>query len=308
MTVKRFARRNAAGFTLIELLVVIAIIAVLIGLLIPAVQKVRAAAARISCGNNLKQLGLAMHMYEDGNQVLPPGWVTGPTGSPAPSPGWAWSLLILPYIEQGNLYSTINPDITVAMAPNFTANPAQATALQTPVKTLVCPADVQSPLNTVYGNQGPAPQEQVAKINYVCNRTLLGPDSSSRATPMTIQGIHDGSSQTILLGERDMTVGVGALFAIRGSTTASFEGRPGTGLNPLPASGTYNTGSIQRLDFSSMHSGGCNFVFADGSVHFIQNSIPADPNDAFNFPVNTTNYPFQNLINPNDGFVVNYPY
>src|SRR5215467_14275276 len=96
-------RPSRRGFTLIELLVVIAIIAVLIGLLLPAVQKVREAAARMACQNNLKQLGLGLHNYENAQGAFPPSYVLTVT-PPATVQAYSWGVLILPYVEQDNLY------------------------------------------------------------------------------------------------------------------------------------------------------------------------------------------------------------
>ena len=100
------------GFTLIELLVVIAIIGILIALLVPAVQKVREAAARMTCTNNLKQIGLALHSYHDDKKSFPPGYIDGNTSPDSTpdndvGPGWGWASFLLPYVDQGNLYKQI---------------------------------------------------------------------------------------------------------------------------------------------------------------------------------------------------------
>ncbi len=98
-------RRSKSGFTLIELLVVIAIIAILIALLVPAVQKVREAANRTSCTNNMKQIGIALHTYHDAHREFPPGFKAE---SSSDNLGWGWAVYILPQIEQDNLYKLID--------------------------------------------------------------------------------------------------------------------------------------------------------------------------------------------------------
>jgi len=155
MTARPHASHRPA-FTLIELLVVIAIIAILIGLLLPAVQKVRQASARASSQNNLKQLGLALHAYESANSNLPGMKSAGTTN--ATSFGYSVHAQLLPYIEQENLGKQI--DLTQPLfvglfpTPSFQLNRAVAPAAGTVVKTFLCPSDGQQPLFTINSGGG----------------------------------------------------------------------------------------------------------------------------------------------------------
>jgi prepilin-type N-terminal cleavage/methylation domain-containing protein len=136
---RRLYRRLREGFTLIELLVVIAIIAILIALLVPAVQKVREAAARASCQNNLKQLALGVHNYHDTQKSIPQEF-GGLNGWGAGSSSWSWIAFILPYIEQAPLYNLSG----LQAGPAFVRLNTVTGVAQTPISILRCPSDPDS--------------------------------------------------------------------------------------------------------------------------------------------------------------------
>jgi len=315
------SRRTRSAFTLIELLVVIAIIAILIGLLLPAVQKVREAASRMKCSNNLKQIGIAMHAYQDTAGKLPAGWVTTvkPGGFNAPIPGYSWSSLILPQLEQTAVFAIVKPDMSALTGPPVAGSGLVGGAgltHQTALSVYRCPSDnATGPTNNVMNDYG--------RSNYVVNRSVVGPMNSWNPSALAIQLIQDGSSNTLLVGERDSTKLPGAVWGVRaGATTASFEGRVGPRLNPsfaqgptpnpIPASTvTYNpTDDGRRLGYSSNHTGGVNMLFADGSIRFLRDAVESNPNESwlqFDVTVPTLavgNFVLQKLQCPSDGLVV----
>jgi prepilin-type N-terminal cleavage/methylation domain-containing protein len=316
----RSSPQGRFAFTLIELLVVIAIIAVLIGLLVPAVQKVREAAARAQCQNNLKQIGLAMHMYHDTNKVLPPGQISkGGSGGLSPSPAWSWVIYIWPFIEQQTLVSRLAPNLTVAQnvpAAGTPPLPSAANSLDMPPTVFVCPADAGELTNTAFSaTVAGVVYTGYGKSNYVCNRKVLGPgtfsDGNAPSNLKLIQ-ITDGTSNTILAGERDFVNNVAAVI-VRVGSTACFEGRAGYGINKKnpadPPNGTVAATSFsERLGFTSLHTGGCNFLRCDGGVWFITDGVSADPSQIHAAnpldPANDTNYTLQLLMAPRDGMPV----
>ncbi len=303
--------RRRRGFTLIELLVVIAIIAVLMGLLVPAVQKVRAAAARLQCANHLKQLGLATHSYHDSYQRFPPGVNQSLYSSSPQYRGYTLFVYLLPYLEQDNLYQPW--DFTSPL--NNTSGGTDARTA-TVLRVLLCPSDVipQNPVTsqdrtyalTSYGGNGGSRSfdPSVATTDGVFHTTGPGSQPSPNQVPVSVADLLDGTSGTLLLGERSHGDPNYDGFAAAGLTArsamgywgwwAASEGRLAIGdvtlsaYSPINYSIPFQAGDPgvpttsaqfkpyedQRVcAFGSSHPGGANFALADGSVRFVAQSI-----------------------------------
>ncbi|MCC6418817.1 MAG: DUF1559 domain-containing protein [Gemmataceae bacterium] len=285
-------RCRRSAFTLIELLVVIAIIAILIGLLLPAVQKVREAANRAQCQNNLKQLGLALHNYHDTRKSLPYGYKIEVTGDYHRRD--CWYQRILPYLEQQALYNLYEADRTEYI------HQINNTISWTPVSTLVCPSDGEGPGK---GGNGGTTSFQGSYAVCAGNGALSG---TTRTVISSIPGGYfgastkyridcpDGSSNTLLTSEGILRNGGGAWGELGsywggavhgGYAFATFEAPNTTVPDRVYSckSTTYpnapcengNAGGLPgRYNFArSYHTGGVNVGLGDGSVRFVQDTV-----------------------------------
>jgi prepilin-type N-terminal cleavage/methylation domain-containing protein/prepilin-type processing-associated H-X9-DG protein len=281
-----------AGFTLVELLVVIAIIGVLVSLLLPAVQKVREAANRAQCQNNLKQVGLALQNYHSQNQCFPPGWLTIGSGSTAIHHGWI--ARILPQIEQDNLYRQID------FTQDWTAGDGGVNAVR--IALLRCPSaptkrNESTRSMTDYSATNLSVQSDVdlgawySHTDQYSNGGVLLDVTAKTPTGDTtgnrIADILDGASNTIMVaecagrnqhwinGELDSNPVTGGSWGGPWAADNTIDVRgynPVTrtrGHEPMPpcAVNCMNGGEVY-----SFHPGGANVVFADGSVHFLKAS------------------------------------
>jgi prepilin-type N-terminal cleavage/methylation domain-containing protein/prepilin-type processing-associated H-X9-DG protein len=288
------------GFTLIELLVVIAIIAVLIGLLLPAVQKVREAAARMQCSNNLKQLVLGLHNHHDANGVFPAAREQIPNPADPANPFiHSWTPRILPYIEQDNLFKIYRFDQDWDGA----GNAGVGRALRVEVKTFLCPS---APSSGRHANRGcldyvattertwPNPFVSAAQAPFVSTGDpnyigVLGHDKvvngARDQARRTIVSITDGTSNTMVLAE---CAGRNRRFVMGRETTGTWTagpwGHPNSRIsvggynpaNPTDAYGPCAVNCINDKEIYSFHSGGANIGMGDGAVRFLKASTSLD--------------------------------
>jgi prepilin-type N-terminal cleavage/methylation domain-containing protein/prepilin-type processing-associated H-X9-DG protein len=294
-------RKRRAGFTLIELLVVIAIIAILIALLVPAVQKVREAAARTQCVNNLKQIGLAIHSYHDARKQFPPARV----GRDAYA---TWPILVAPYLEQGNLANLwditktydqqTNPLARTTVVPVFFCPSRRSTMISPASENGTPGVDGNGGLEGACGDYAVCDGDGKDRNTTTANGAIIAPfltnpnvgDNNPYPKPILsfrsmtrISSITDGTSNTLLAGEKHIHQGglgkaaegddayySGYNYVAAQRSAGWYIDSAGARQNKPLMKGTDGTADIR---FGSWHTGVVNFVFCDGSVRSLPINI-----------------------------------
>ena len=297
----RSSAQSRRGFTLVELLVVIAIIGILIALLLPAVQMAREAARRISCGNNLKQYGIAIHLYHDTHKVLPPGgtraFVSGRNWNQNQAPRIGWQVRILPFMEQNALYERLNMNLEEAY---LTLVPWEGLSIQArgvQVPYAMCPSD---PRDRVRGDW--------AQASYCGNLgSSLSTSASGSCNTFVTENIHRMPGGTANHGNSDDVNQINGLFSRLGVDLRLASLTDGTS-NTMTTCARNQQEAIDRgylnpqcwqknnwnysWGFRSKHPTGAQFAFADGSVHFLNQTIDYAT--------------YQYMGSRNDGYVVEW--
>ncbi len=269
--------RPRKGLTLIELLVVIGIMAVLIMLLLPAIQAGREAARRARCGNNVRQIGLALHGYYANHSQFPSGWdADTPTGDP----GWAWGTAILPYLEHTVVIPQRRP------RGRAIGHPDNRNLRASPISVFLCPSDASPKVFMMRATPGRGPGEnpgrgngppmfELARANYagvfgtqtIENTPSQGDGTFFQNSQIRFTDIHDGLSNTAIIGERSSRLGsatwVGAVPGAHRSMARVV------GIADRVPNDVLN----QFADFSSHHVYGANFLMADSSVQLISDQV-----------------------------------
>ena len=274
------SRRAAPrGFTLIELLVVIAIIAILVALILPAVQNAREAARRAQCINNLKQIGIALHNYHETNQCFPHGWVGVTANQPDVNGlnGWGWASKLLHRMEQPGLHHAIDFKLSVT-------NAANSANIVKPLPMFRCPSD-SSPDTWVLNSPSGMPLATFATANYVGNFGTGGLDDCATFAPgaickgdgvlmhnitIRLSDILDGTSSTLMIGEHKTRADL--------DWHSTWAGVVGGGTEPFTrilgvTDHVPNSPANHIDDFSSFHATGSHFLMADGRVRMITSVI-----------------------------------
>ena len=272
-------RAHRGGFTLVELLVLIAIIAILIALLLPAVQAARESTRRTFCKNNLKQIGLALHNYHGAFRSLPPGWIglEPSTGEPEPKglPGWGWAARILPQLEKQNVsHGLLDLNLPIT-------NPSNHVARVTSLVIYLCPSDPGTLVWELDDEDGAGVLVKLAKSNYV---GVFGtfdiedaPDAGEglffHNSRLRFAHIRDGLSNTLMIGERSSFLGHSTWTGVVPDGAEAMDRIVGIcDLAPNPNPDDYDEEG-EMDNFGSYHVKGTQFLFADGSVKWIDEDI-----------------------------------